>query len=123
MDSGAGLHYFWSQLHHETYRAHALDSELFSCNNDPNSLSFNKEALTKAQSCALICKSDIDLVDTNTKEADPSKFKDEHKWPEWSKAFMNYLSLIPGVNGVSLTYVVCEEDEPEDSMEYLTFNE
>jgi hypothetical protein len=42
-------------------------------------------------------------VDTNSKAADPGKFKDERKWPEWSKAFTNYLSVIPGVNGIPLS--------------------
>jgi hypothetical protein len=34
------------------------------------------------------------------KAADPGKFKDKQKWSEWEKAFVNYLSVIPGVNGV-----------------------
>jgi hypothetical protein len=42
----------------------------------------------------------LELVDTNTKAADPGKFKDERKWPEWSKAFVNLLSVIPGVTGI-----------------------
>ena len=55
--------------------------------------------------------------------ADPGKFKDDHKWPEWNKAFVNYLSVIPGVNGIPLSYVVHEDQEPQNGMEYLTFNE
>ena len=82
-----------------------------------------KEALAKAQSHALVHKSDINLVDTNSKVANPSKFKDEHKWPEWNKAFVNYLSVIPGVNGIPLSHVVCEDQEPQDGVEYLTFTE
>jgi hypothetical protein len=58
-------------------------------NNDPNNIIFNEEALAEAQSCALIHKSDIDLVDMNTKAADPGKFRDEHKWPDCNKAFTN----------------------------------
>ena len=45
-------------------------------------LTFNNEQLAEAQSHALVCKADIDLVNTNTKVANPSKFKEEHKWPE-----------------------------------------
>jgi hypothetical protein len=89
----------------------------------PNHNNFNEQALAEAQSRAFVRKSDIDLVDTNTKAADPGKFKDERKWPEWEKAFINYLSVIPGVNGVPLSYVVREAAEPEDGAEYETFNE
>ena len=89
----------------------------------PDHNNFNEQALVEAQSRALVHKSDIDLVDTNTKAADPGKFKDERKWPEWEKAFVNYLSVIPGVNGVPLSYIVREEAEPEEGITYETFNE
>ena len=77
------------------------------------------EALSRAQ----IRESDIDLVATNSKAADPGKFKDERKWPEWEKAFVNYLSVIPGVNGIPLSYVVRENEAPEDGEEYASFME
>ena len=93
------------------------------CTDDyPDYLTFNNKQLAEAQSRALIRKADIDLVDTNTKAADPGKFKEEHKWPEWSKAFMNYLSIIPGVNGIPHSYVILES-EPEDGAVYNSFNE
>jgi hypothetical protein len=79
---------------------------------------FNEQALAEVQSHALICKSDIDLVDTNIKVSDHGKFKDERKWPEWEKAFINYLSVIPGMNRVSLSYIVRDAAEPEDGVEY-----
>jgi hypothetical protein len=97
--------------------------DCFRANDDPDSVTFDEEALAEAQSRSLVRKSDIDLVDTNSKAADPGKFKDERKWPEWSKAFTNYLSVIPGVNGIPLSYVVREDEDPEDGVEYLTFTE
>ena len=84
---------------------------------------FNNLELAEAQGRVLVRKSDIDLVDTNTKAADPGKFKDERKWPEWEKAFINYLSVIPGVNGIPLSYIVQEVADPEEGVEYDTFNE
>ena len=61
---------------------------------------------------------------TNTKAADPGKFKDERgKWPEWEKAFINHLSVIPGVNGISLSNAVQEEENPAEDRIYDTFNE
>ena len=84
---------------------------------------FNEQELAEAQGRSLVRKSDIDLVDTNTKAADPGKFKDERKWPEWEKAFINYLSVIPGVNGIPLAYIVRAATDPEEGVEYETFNE
>ena len=93
--------------------------DCFHANDDPDSVTFDEAALAEGQSRALIRKSDIDLVDMNTKVANPSKFKDEHKWPEWSKAFINYLSVMPGVNGVPLVYVVCKKRDLKTELNTL----
>jgi hypothetical protein len=45
------------------------------------------------------------------------------KWPEWEKSFGNYLSIIPGVNGVPLSYVVREIEDPDPDTVYTSFNE
>ena len=89
----------------------------------PNHENFDEETMYEALSLAQIRKSDIELVTTNSKAADPGKFKDERKWPEWEKAFINYLSVIPGVNGIPLSYVVRELENPTPGTEYATFNE
>ena len=52
-------------------------------------------------------------MDTLSKAADSGKFKDEKNWPDWKPAFVNYLSTIPGVRGVPLSYVV-RENEAQD---------
>jgi hypothetical protein len=59
---------------------------------------------------------------TVSKAADPGKFKDERKWPEWEPAFVNNLSTIPGVSGVPLYYVVCKQEEADPSVVYESFN-
>ena len=56
-------------------------------------------------------------VDTVSKAADPRKFKDESKWAEWEQAFVNYLSTIPGVDGIPLSYIVREDEIDEDEEE------
>ena len=89
----------------------------------PNHENIDEETMYAALSLAQIRKSDIELVTTNSKAADPGKFKDERKWPEWEKAFINYLSVIPGVNGIPLSYVVRELENPTPGTEYATFNE
>ena len=97
--------------------------DCYRTNDVPDNNNFDIHVLAEAQSRALIRKSDIDLVDTNTKAADPGKFKDERKWPEWEKAFVNYLSVIPGVNGIPLAYVVRESEVVDEEAEYDSFNE
>ena len=58
--------------------------DCFCTNDNPDYLTFNDEQLAEAQSHALVWKADLDLVDTNTKAADPGKFKEElfvhHSW-------------------------------------------
>ncbi len=60
----------------------------------------------------------MDLVATNSKAADPGKFKDERKWPDWEKAFSNNLAVIPGVSGIPLSYVVREAEDPDAEANY-----
>ena len=55
---------------------------------------------------AALQKVEDNQVVTISKAADPRKFKDERKWPNWEPAFINYLSTIPGLYHVSLSYVV-----------------
>jgi hypothetical protein len=95
--------------------------DCFRTDDNPDHIAFNDQALAEAQSRAHVRKSDIDLVDTNAKAADPGKFKDERKWHEWELVFVNYLSVIPGVNGIPLSYVIREEAEPPNDEEYISF--
>ena len=55
---------------------------------------------------AALRKVEDDQVDTISKAADPGKFKEERKWPDWEPAFINYLSTIPGSYHVPLSYVI-----------------
>jgi hypothetical protein len=84
---------------------------------------FDVGVLYEALSHSQIRESDIDLVATNAKAADPGKFKDERKWPEWEKSYINYLSVIPGVNGIPLSYVVRENETPGEDEVYASLNE
>ena len=77
-----------------------------------------KQALSTAAQRASLCKVDTDQVDTISKAADPGKLKDERKWPEWYPAFVNYLSTIPGVYGIPLSYVVRENQTPDHTRDF-----
>ena len=59
-----------------------------------------------------------DQVDTISKAADPGKFKDERKWPDWEPAFVNYLSTIPGSYHVPLSYVIQEQEDLDDDLDF-----
>ena len=72
-----------------------------------------KQALSTAAQCASLRKVDMDQVDTISKAAGLVKLKDERKWPEWYPAFVKYLSTIPGVYGVPLSYVVRDNEAPD----------
>jgi hypothetical protein len=80
-------------------------------------------ALDEAYYRADVRKIEKDQSDTVSKAADPGKFKDERKWPEWEPGFVNYLSTLQGVSGVPLSYVVREKEKPDEGAEYGSFNE
>ena len=47
---------------------------------------------------------------TKAKESSPGPLNAEAKWLEWETKFINYLSTIPGVDGLPLSYVIREEE-------------
>ena len=67
---------------------------------------------------AALRKVEDDQVDTISKAADPGKFKDERKWPDWEPAFVNYLSRIPDSYHVPLSYVVREQEDPDHDRDF-----
>ena len=77
-----------------------------------------KQVLSTAAECASLHKVDTDQVATISKAADLGKLKDERKWPEWYPVFVNYLSIIPGVYGVPLSYIVRENEAPDHACDF-----
>lgn len=82
-----------------------------------------RAALNVAYDRACVRRIEKEQSDTVSKAADPGKFKDERKWPEWEPGFANYLSTIPGVKGVPLSYVIREKEHPDEGATYEGFNE
>ena len=57
-----------------------------------------------------------------SKEAFPGLLKSEREWIDWEAKFANYFLGLVGVNGVPLSYVTCEnENPPTDSRKYASF--
>ena len=96
--------------------------DCFRANDIPNHNDFDEPALFEALCLSQIRKSDINLVNTNTKEANPGKFKDKCKLLEWEKSFINYLLVKPGVSGIPLLYLVRDEEFPAAGFVYATSN-
>ena len=67
-----------------------LDTGLLRADDVPDHANYHSALSYEALSLAQIRKSDIELVTTSTIAANPGKFfKDERKWPEWEKDFVN----------------------------------
>ena len=49
---------------------------------------------------------------SKAKEASPGPLKSEKEWMNWEAKFVNYLSVLVGVNDVPLSYVIRENDAP-----------
>jgi uncharacterized membrane protein YgcG len=92
--------------------------DCYRSNDSPDQVPFDEQALFGALSLSQVRKADIELVATNTKAVEPGKFKDERKWPEWEKAFTNFLAVIPGVTGIPLSYVIRELATPDEHRQY-----
>lgn len=82
-----------------------------------------REELQEALKRAEVRKAEADQVDTLSKAADPGKLKDENKWMQWKVAFNNYLSTIPGVTGIPLSYVIRDNEAPDLGGDFQDFNE
>ena len=77
-----------------------------------------REVIDISIQCAALQKVEDDQVDTISKAADPGKFKDKRKWPDWEPAFVNYLSTIPGSYHVPLSYVVREQEDLDHDRDF-----
>lgn len=61
--------------------------------------------------------------ESRAKEASPGKLKNEKSWNTWEQAFLTQLSILIGVNGVPLSYVVREDVTPDPTTVFSTFVE
>jgi hypothetical protein len=72
-----------------------------------------KLAIDTARQRAQIRKHNADESDSLSKASDPGKLKRQKEWLVWSRSLNNYLSTILGHDGVPLSYVIRENDEPD----------
>ena len=83
--------------------------------------SFRQELLV-AQERAEIRKDEAKKYENLAKEATPGKLTSDKVWPKWIMQFTNLLSIIPGVTGVPLSYVIRENANPmfDDNANFTT---
>ena len=66
----------------------------------------------------------IEKSKTIGENAKPDKLSETTKWIDWRPSFINYLRAIPGVDGVPLSYIIRDNDEPlmeiDPAADYLT---
>jgi hypothetical protein len=51
-----------------------------------------------------------DSIEARSKAASPGRLKDERNWDKWEQGLILMLSILRGVNGVPLSYVIREEE-------------
>lgn len=76
-----------------------------------------KAAIEIAAQRAKIRKHNADESDAVSKAADPGKLKRQKEWTAWSRGLKNYLSTILGQNGVPLSYIIRENEQPDYALE------
>jgi hypothetical protein len=76
-----------------------------------------KVTIDEARQRAQIRKHTVDESDQVSKSADPGKLKRQKDWTVWSRGLENYLSTILGQDGVPLSYVIRDDDDPDYSNE------
>ena len=63
-----------------------------------------------------------DNSDKKAKEASPGPLKSEQEFIDWEAKFSNYCFGLVDMNGVPLSYVICENDNPPtDGQQYASF--
>ena len=67
-------------------------------------------------------KAYVEKSKTITEAAKPIKLKESMKWEDWNPTFLNFLKAIPGRNGVPLSYICRENQQPlphDPNIDYL----
>ena len=81
-------------------------------------------ALAVSEERARARDADKDTAEARAKEASPGKLTSEKDWEKWETRLVNQLSILHGVLGVPLVYVIREEDhDPDQDRVFGTFTE
>lgn len=81
------------------------------------------ETINESADRAEIRKNEVDTMETRAKSAEPGKLTGDSDWEQWHEKLCNMLSIYIGVHGVPLSYVIRENEEPDEDEEFDTFME
>jgi hypothetical protein len=70
-----------------------------------------------AKQRAVIRKHNAEESDGLSKASDPGKLKRQKEWIAWSRGLRNYLSTIAGQDGVPLSYIIRDNEQPDYEIE------
>ena len=80
-----------------------------------------KSQLNTALNRATIRQSLKDQTSSSADAASPGPLEKEKQWKEWEEKFVNYCSAHIGAAGVPLSYVIRENEEPDNTTEHPDF--
>ena len=102
----------------EDFSRVSLEPEIPVDEDEDQSQELFEAALLLAKSRAEARKYQADNTSTLSDAAKPTPLKEEKKWYEFTDQLFNYLSVIPGVKGVPLAYVIRENDDPQHEVDW-----
>ena len=80
-----------------------------------------KEQLRRALNRASIRQNLKDNTSSASEAASPGSLENERKWKTWEEKFTNYCRVHIGSNGIPLSYVIRENDDPNTDGEFGDF--
>jgi hypothetical protein len=80
-----------------------------------------KQQLSRALTRADIRQSLQSQTSTAATASSPGPLKSEREWKQWEEKFINYTSIHVGANGIPLSYVIRENDEPDTTTIHTDF--
>ena len=87
-------------------------------NKPPSIAELNEEsfinAIRESAKREVIREAAKENAESLAKDASPGKLTGEKVWDKWKAGLENQLSMLYGVNGVPLVYVIRENEEPEE---------
>ena len=91
----------------------------------PTIENLNEESFKKDLRVALIRATTHEALSEQTKitaqSASPGPLESKRTWKQWEEKFTNYTRSYIGTHGIPLSYVIREEDSPDDTNEYSDF--
>jgi hypothetical protein len=96
--------------------------DAYRCNEAPDIETFTLESIVEAAQRDIVRQAWMANWEPLFKNALPEKLKDEKTWPTFYDSLLNALTIVPGVNGVPIVYLLRELVNPHPYEEYTDYN-